>query len=217
VNRSFLPCVGANVHCATSSALDFFCGDDRAAAMALLEHRVKEILAAEGASAFAMPADAAAAHEGGHAVVMRHEGLAVRRVEIFKAPITGPATSVFGTAWAGNTSGKKWAVDDTTNFADDLRRARVVIGGLAAEAVWGVARSGSSLDEIITAQAIVVTAATKLGVGGEELWPKVWMQALEICHRNRSVIAAVAERLMHCGSVTGGALRDLLDDAGKGS
>jgi hypothetical protein len=198
----------------SGSAFDFFTnGEGRAAAMGLLEQRITEILETEGVSAFAMPRDAAAFHEAGHAVVSKYEAMPVKRVAIFQASVSDTAATLFGAAWAGRTSGsKKWSIGPDTSPIEDLKHSRIMLAGLASEVLFGAARSGSSLDELITAQLATAMVAQKLGVGGEQLWPKVWQQTAEICFHNRKVIDAIAERLLRCGSITGNALRQLLDD-----
>ena len=186
--------------------------------MQLLEQRITEILKAEGPAAFALPREAAACHEAGHAAVSKYEGVPVKRVAIFQVPLSGTATSLFGAAWAGRTSGgKKWSIGPDTSPIEDLKHIRIMLAGLASEILFGVARSGSSLDELITAQLATATAVQKLGVEGEQLWLKVLAQTTAICRDNRKVIDAIAERLLRCGSITGGALRDLLHDVGTRS
>jgi hypothetical protein len=179
---------------------------------AFLEDRVKEIFAAEGLAAFEMPREAAAFHEAGHCVVGAHEKFRIKRAVIFKAAPSAAATALFGEdVWAGRTSGlKTWTVSPRTAPFEDLKHARMTIAGQAAESVAGVARSASSLDEIIIAQAMVDAAAKKLGVGGEQLWRDVWRQTAAICHQNRRIVGVIADRLLRLGSITGNPLRRLL-------
>ena len=60
--------------------------------------QVRTLYAKHGPAAFAMPKDAAAAHEAGHAIVGTHEGLAITGVKIFSRQV--PLLAKHGPAFA---------------------------------------------------------------------------------------------------------------------
>jgi hypothetical protein len=197
----------------SESALDIAPPELQAVLMPVLEDRIKQVFAADGPAAFAMLKTDAAVHEAGHCAVASTEGMTVKRASIFEAPVSDAAAAIYGTVWAGRTvySGRRWRIDADSDPIQDLRCARTMVAGLGAEHVCGIARAGSSLDELIMAQIMVDMAAKKFGVTGPELWGKTWLGTVEICWRNRKTIEAVADRLMKTGSITGTPLRRLLD------
>src|SRR5262249_13215818 len=127
--------------------------------IAAIEDAARDALARHGVSAFEMLREAAIAHEVGHAIVMTHEGLTVQSVRIFFRPMP-----LFGNVWGGwcAEDDYKWTTDLNTSAESDLSRARIIIAGLAGEAICRLDRPGSSLDELRLSQLVGLNAAKKL-------------------------------------------------------
>ena len=62
----------------------------------------------------------------------------------------------FGRCWGGlcSEAGGVWTSGPDSHAEDDLRRARFIIAGLAGEALTGLDKPGSSLDELALSQLI---------------------------------------------------------------
>jgi hypothetical protein len=183
---------------------------------AAIADAARNVLDRHGAVAFEAPREAAIFHEASHAVVGAHEGLAIRRVAIY-------SRSVLGTVWGGRCleAGWGWTTDHETSADADLKRARFVIAGLAGEALAGLDKPGSSLDELALSQALGVNAAVKLddpklsdadwNIYAQNLWhEQVWAVALAILRANGNVVMQLAEHLNQHGQMRGTKLRRLL-------
>jgi hypothetical protein len=109
---------------------------------AAIARAVRNALVRHGPSAFASTREAALAHEAGHAIVGTHEGLRVRAVTIFSQEVP-----CFGMAWGGrcDEASGLWTTGPSTTAEDDLRRARMIVAGLAGEKLCGLDVAGSSL------------------------------------------------------------------------
>ena len=133
----------------------------------------------------------------------------VTRVTIFSR-----ATPFFGLCWGGlcSEAGGAWASGPDSHAEDDLRRARFIIAGLAGEALTGLDKPGSSLDELALSQFLGANAAMKLGHGDpRQLWnERVWRVALSILHGNHAPFAQIARQLDEKEKVQGGKLRRIL-------
>jgi hypothetical protein len=182
--------------------------------VAAIEDAAQHTFHEHGAEAFAAPREAASAHEAGHAVVMTYEGLTVDSVRIFPR----------GNAWAGwctERNSTEWTTGPDTSAESDLSRARIIIAGLAGEAVIGQDKPGSSLDELALSQLMGINAGVKLSdpaLSDEEhatyvqqLWnEQVWRMTLAILDVNRDSFLRLAEHLYRAEIVTGGKLRAML-------
>src|SRR5262249_28683545 len=104
---------------------------------------------------------------------------------------------------------------------DDLRRARFIIAGLAAEAITGLDKPGSSLDELVLSQEIGLNAAVKLddermthveySAYAQRLWHEHgWGRALAILRPNHEAFERLAGELHQHEHLHGGKLRRLL-------
>jgi hypothetical protein len=175
---------------------------------------VRAVLGEHGPAAFAMPRDAAIAHETAHAIVGAHEGLKIRSVRITAYALSGVRELV----WSGccDEAGP-WSCGPHTTVDADLSRARMTIAGLAGETVIGLNKPGSSLDELATSQSIVAgVVAIKLGHPNDEasllrFWnERVWSEALRILRANRLPFYLLAEALAAREVVKGKKLREIL-------
>jgi hypothetical protein len=174
---------------------------------------IRKVLDQHGLAAFAMPRDAAIAHETAHAIVGAHEGLKIRSVRI-----TAYA-AMFGVrevVWSGRCDeAVPWSCGPHSTVDADLSRARMTIAGLAGETVTGLDKPGSSLDELVLSQTIVLGAAVKLGHPDEEaaqrLWhARVWNEALLILRENKLPFCKLADALDAREMVKGKKLREIL-------
>jgi hypothetical protein len=186
--------------------------------IAIIADAAQDVLSHHGASAFEASRHAAIAHEAGHAVVATHEGFTIRQVMIFSR------LTNLGTLWGGRCleAGGAWTSGPDSTADEDLRRARVVIAGLAGEAVVGLDKPGSSLDELALSQVIGCNVYAKRNydptlneaeaeAACERLWhERVWRVATAILCANREPFIRVAERLNQYESARGGALRKAL-------
>jgi hypothetical protein len=114
-----------------------------------------------GAAAFAAPREAAAAHEAGHAIVGTAEGFRIRKVTVFpRSQMPG-----LGEVWGGRCmeADGSWTTGPDSSADEDLRHARMIIAGIAAEAFVGLDKPGSSLDEVAVSQMIGINIGVKLG------------------------------------------------------
>jgi hypothetical protein len=154
----------------------------------------------------------------GHAIVAAHEGLTVRSVTIFPRSVPN-----VGLAWGGwcMDAGGTWTSDPDSTADEDLRRARIVIAGLAGEAMAGCDLPGSSLDELALSQLIGINAAVKLGDPAlsdeahsayvQRLWhEQVWGVTISILRANYEPFNALVQALHEKEKVKGARLRQVL-------
>jgi hypothetical protein len=171
-----------------------------------IEREVRRLLASEGLRAFEMLRSAAIAHEAGHAIVGRHEGLAIVQVEVFKC--SGPQGEVWGGATNENAP---WRIDATTPTAGVLARVRYMVAGIAGEAILDPEgyRRGSSLDEIVLSQLICVRVLQErssefVGVDHpHEIWSGCWRQTCVILKRNEDIARDLMRKLARTGCLRG--------------
>ena len=189
------------------------------ALMTAIEDAARCALDRHGLAAFMMSRDAALAHETGHAIVAAHEGLTVRSVTIFSRSVPN-----VGLAWGGwcMDAGGTWTTGPATSADDDLRRARIIIAGLAGEAIAGQDLPGSSLDELALSQLVGLNAAAKLdddpdrsdeeySAYAQRLWhERVWNVALAILFANQEPFNCLVQCLHEKEKVKGARLRHVL-------
>jgi hypothetical protein len=184
--------------------------------MGMIEDAAHSVLDLHGPSAFAATRDAAIVHEVGHAIVGAAEGLTIRHIRIFSQSVPP-----FGVAWGGQCREVgAWTSGPDTTAESDLRRARFIIAGLAAEKICGMDKPGSSLDELVLSQFVSLNAAAKLLdsmsdaehlVAREQLWhTQVWQAAGAILHANREPFQQLANLLSSHSKVHGALLRAVL-------
>jgi hypothetical protein len=188
--------------------------------IAAIENAARDAFAHHGASAFEMSREAAIAHEVGHTIVATHEGLIIQSVCIFSRTMP-----VFGTVWGGWCAEKdgEWTAGPDTSAESDLSRARVIIAGLAGEAVCRLDKPGSSVDELALSQWIGIYAASKLdnrtlsdreninNAYAQRLWhEQVWGVATDILFHNRDPFMRLVELLQQRERVKGGKLHAVL-------
>ena len=179
----------------------------------------RDIFVRHGSSAFVAPREAAIVHEVGHTVVATHEGLVIDSVRIFSR-----SAPPFGKTWGGwcsEANSKEWTTGPNTSAESDLSRARIIIAGLAAEAMTGMDQPGSSIEELALSHLIGSNAATKLAdpkmsaaqyaTFAEALWnDQVWRRTLAILGENQDAFNRLAELLHNRENVRGGKLRAVL-------
>ena len=181
--------------------------------LAAIETAVRNVVGQHGPNAFAMPQEAAIAPEVGHAIVATHEGLGIKSISIFSR----------GRLWGGwcVCDGPAWTTGPDTSAANDFSAARLIIAGLAGEAICGLDRAGSSLDELALSQLVGLNAATKLAdpnLSGEDyntyaqrLWhEQVWGVVITILRNHREPFQRLAGLLQERKEVKGGTLRRVL-------
>jgi hypothetical protein len=178
-----------------------------------VENAIRGVLGQHGPSAFAAPQEAAVAHEAGHAVVATHEGLVIESLSVF-------SRQEIWTGWCA-CDGPAWTTGPDTSAANDLSAARVIVAGLAGEAICGLDRPGSSLDELALSQLVGLNAATKLAdpalgdaaydTFAKRLWhEEVWDLTLTILRDHREPFMRLAELLHERRQIRGGKLRRVL-------
>jgi hypothetical protein len=171
-----------------------------------IAREARRLLASEGLRAFEMPRSAAIAHEAGHAIVGRHEGLTIVQVELFKR--SGPQGEVWGGATNENAP---WRIDATTPTARALARVRYMVAGKAGEAILDPngCRSASSLDEIVLPQLIcarVLQERSSEFVGVDhprEIWNGCWRQTCVILKHNEDIARDLMRKLARTGCLRG--------------
>lgn len=187
--------------------------------IAAIEDATCDVANQDALAAFEMSRDAALAHEAGHTIVATHEGLIIESVRIFARSVP-----LFGKSWGGwcaEKDSKEWTTGPDSSADEDLRRARVVIAGLAGEAIAGVDKPGSSLDELALSQLIGLNAAFKLAdptlndeaysAYAQQFWhEQLWRRTLAILCGNQDPFNRLVEHLHQTEIVEGGKLRAVL-------
>jgi hypothetical protein len=154
--------------------------------------------AIDGPRAFECPKTSAAFHEAGHCVVGALQGKHPSKASIW------PITELGRVQWIGRTYGlPKWRVDDRTLAEADLQHAQSELAGVVSGLLFDPDfRVASSIDEIVRAQGIVLTAATKLRCDVQQLWLKTLVSVATILRANEPIVRDIASELMHRGNVT---------------
>jgi hypothetical protein len=185
----------------------------------VIEDAARSAFDRHGLKAFVSSREATIAHETGHAIVATHEGLAVRSVSVFSRSVPP-----FGTVWGGwcTDAGGIWTSGPDSSAADDLRRARIIIAGLAGEAATHTDLPGSSIDELGLSQLIGLNAAAKLDddpgrsdqdydAYAQRLWhEQVWDVTFRILLANWEPFNCLAQCLQKKEKVKGPRLRQIL-------
>jgi hypothetical protein len=187
------------------------------AVIGAIERETHKILTSHGIAAFLMSRDAAIVHEVGHTIVAAAEGQIMQSVRIFSR------STPVGTAWGGwcDCDDEDWTSGPDSSVESDLSRARIIIGGLVGEAITGMAKPGSSLDEQVMSQVLAHNAAVKLADHSsdaacddfaEQLWrEKVFDVTIAILRANEGPFEQLAGLLDRKGKVKGHKLRAVLD------
>src|SRR5262249_38257734 len=119
------------------------------AAAVVIEEAALKAFTSHGPSAFEMSRTAAIVHECGPTIVGTAEGMTIGSVRIFSR------STPFGDAWGGWCAEKhktEWTSGPDSSVEEDLSRARIIVAGLAGEAICGKDRPGSSIDELVVSQ-----------------------------------------------------------------
>jgi hypothetical protein len=150
-----------------------------------------------GPRAFECPKTSAAFHEAGHCVVGAVQGERPSKATIW------PISEHGREQWIGRTYGlPKWRVDGTTLAEDDLCHARSELAGVVSELLFDPDfRLASSVDEIVRAQGIALTAATKLRRNVPQFWLETLVSVATILRANERVVRDIATELMNRRSV----------------
>ena len=123
-----------------------------------------------------------------------------------------PIKELGRTQWIGRTYGlPKWSVNETTSPEADLQHAHSQLAGVASEALFDSDyRAGSSIDEIIIAQGIVLAAAAKLLRDERQLWLETLAFVACQLNANAAIVRRIAEILQCRGSISGRSLQRIL-------
>ena len=103
-------------------------------------------------------------------------------------------------------AGGTWTTGPDSSVEDDLRHAQFIIAGLAGEAITGLDKPGSSLDELALSQFVGTNAGVKLAdptlsdaahaAFVQRLWhEQVWNVTLAILFANQEPFMELAEYL----------------------
>jgi hypothetical protein len=162
--------------------------------------------AMDGPRAFECPKTSAAFHEAGHCVVGAVQGERPSKATIW------PIIEHGREQWIGRTYGiSRWRVDDRTLAEADLQHAQSELAGVVSEMLFDPDfRLASSIDEIVRAQGIVLTAATKLRRDVRHLWLETFVSVATILRANERVVRDIATELMNRRSVKASRLAYLL-------
>jgi hypothetical protein len=190
-----------------------------------IETAMHKTFISHGPSAFEMSRDAAVVHEVGHSIVAAAEGTIMKSVRVFSR--STPA----GTAWGGwcrpiPEHDKEWTTGPDSSAESDLSRARIIVAGLAGEAITGKDKPGSSIDELATSQLLGLNAAAKLAdpslseaaydAFARQLWhEKVWHGVEAILRANEGPFQQLAGYLQRNDEVKGNKLKAVLDQVGR--
>jgi hypothetical protein len=117
------------------------------------------------------------------------------------------------TCWVGRTyCNVDYRVGPETSPSADLKFARIQLAGVLAEQLFDREhyRSGSSLDEIATAQAALGAAAAKSGRKPEALWLDMVAGLGATLEANQQTAEEIADVLMSKHVITGSRLKQAL-------
>jgi hypothetical protein len=178
---------------------------------------VTHLTASEGVNAFISPRREAAAHEAGHCIIFAADGVDVLFTRVWPATPSPRVRRVFkrkrGLFWVGwtETAGLPKIADQHSAVADDLRYVRTLLAGQCGEALdRGGARSGSSLDEIILAQMICQTVASKTGGDAEAIYVRQRQIVVDTLAVFRAEHRQITKALMRQQRLDGGELKQLI-------
>jgi hypothetical protein len=159
-----------------------------------------------GGRAFDCPQTSAAYHESGHCVISNLQGHTPSQASIWSVIQFGRSR------WVGRTDGiPKWKVDADTPPEEDLKWAQSQLAGLVSEGLFDANyRLGSSIDELVTAQAIVRSAAVKLQRDPWHLWLETFADVAAKLKANARIVREIADVLMCKGSIKTRRLTNLL-------
>lgn len=162
-----------------------------------MHDKLATALTIDGRRAFECPKTSAAFHEAGHCVVGAIQGDNPSKASIW------PIVELGRSQWIGRTYGfPRWRVDNSTHVEADLKQARSQSAGVVSEMLFDSDyRLASSVDEIVTAQSIVQTAALKLRCDPEHLWLETLVWVATRLKANEPVVREVADQLMCRGSI----------------
>jgi hypothetical protein len=173
----------------------------------------QRLMEVKGLRAFEQPRSSACAHEAAHAVIGAAYGDTIRRVEISRRK---DLERLYGfRVWTGFTfGGRPWSVSPDTSV-DELRaRIARIAAGIIGEAVLdpGGCRPGSSLDEVVVAQAFAAELHRRVGRDGHpaSTWREIWDATADILRRNEAVARALMDKLDRFGSCQGTPLAAIL-------
>jgi hypothetical protein len=167
-------------------------------------------LTIDGARAFDCPKTSAAFHESGHCVISALQGHTPSKASIWSVIEFGRPQ------WIGRTDGiPKWTVNDSTPPENDLKQAQSQLAGVVSEALFDPNyRLGSSIDEVVIAQAIVLSAAIKLRRDIGHLLLETLGDVVTKLKANARVVRDIADVLMCKGSIKAHRLTHLLQSVG---
>lgn len=150
----------------------------------------------------------AAAHEAGHAVVIAAEGGHVRRIRIRRSR-QAAARGLEG--WIGETTEPTgWQLAPDMGADAYIRRARIMLAGLAGEIEGGHAVPGSSADEVIAAGELTKAAAEIAGGHPETIQGEALDDALATIRSNADIHRRLSRRLEQARRIEGPILRRVL-------
>jgi hypothetical protein len=157
-------------------------------------------------ASFRLSKTSAALHEAGHCVIGALQGHTPSMASIW------PVIEFGHPQWIGRTDGiPKWRVDDGTPPEKDLKQAQSQLAGVVSEALFdGNFRLGSFIEELLTAQAIVLSAAVKLQRDFEHLWLETLSDVAAKLKANAQIVREIADVLMCKGSIKARRLTHLL-------
>ena len=163
--------------------------------------RARLLFDALGERALICTRRSAANHEAGHAVVFHAEGEPVRSVRIFKR----------NGEWGGWTSaGSKWRIAPDVPVDEQLRRARILFAGLAAELLATQMVSAPCSVELEIGQTICASAADQAGLDVEDVYCGALLDTFKVLAERRRALGAIAEELYTKRHVKGPRLAALL-------
>jgi hypothetical protein len=172
-----------------------FTGGTSLYAIADLDHLFRDAYAKQGPRAFEDPKSAAVVHEAGHAVVFACFGLQVSCVKVRQKKKGADRGH-----WIGLTEvvgGYKFELDPQTAVNDDVRNACILFAGRAAELLFDTEnfRLASSMDELVTVRALVLSIANKADLLPDEVQTKIAAMTFRILQENEAIVREIARLL----------------------
>lgn len=160
-----------------------------------LATEIARIDRAYGDSAFEISRREVCTHEASHAIAAGHEGIAVKRIEIFRE-------TEFGRAGEITIKKASHVVTIDSHPEADLRWARYIVSGYVGALLDPSGREGHGLDECVLARRITDVAAVKMGVddAGELFRTSVRARMRRILKANWPLVVELSRKLENDGS-----------------
>jgi hypothetical protein len=203
-----------NMHAPVHKINEFLTADD--AVREAMFARARTTLATHGVRAFEMPKRATCYHEAGHAVIYAAHGIAVLSVKIKRVPRARLQGLPSDNYWCGETHADTgaWVVDEDSDPEFIAKQMHFQLAGVTSEALFAGEdfRAGSSIDEVVAAQAMASNLGLKTGLDPVQLLTQISLEVMTLLRANADAVHRVAKALGRDHRIRGQKFETLLSD-----